>query len=45
VIRHARWIAEGKLHPASPADIPANVMPWVDPVGEVLFRLRNPEAR
>jgi hypothetical protein len=41
VIRHARWICEGKVHPVSPADIPASVAPWIDPVGEVLWHLRN----
>ena len=45
VIRHARWICEGKVHPRGPQDIPAAVASWVDPVGYCLQAIRNGGGR
>jgi hypothetical protein len=41
VIRHARWIAEGRVHPRGPKDIPLAVGNWVDPVAQALHAIRN----
>jgi len=40
-VRHARWIVEGRLHPATMADIPMDVRSWVDPVAACLAAIRN----
>ena len=40
MIRYARWIVTGRLHPARLSDIPLRVIPWIDPVAAILRTLR-----
>lgn len=41
MLRHARWIVEGYIHPVTLSDIPLPVAAWLDPVAFCLRAIRE----